>query len=108
VHGIEARRSRHAEQRQAADQEGDGDEGDAIEQAAEPVEIGGPGAAVHIADHQQHDRDRQAEVDRQQQAPCTPAGCRVNRPMTIRLVWLTTAKAIRRRRFACRKASTAA
>jgi hypothetical protein len=38
VHGIETGCSRHAEQRQAADQEGDGDEGHAIEQAAEAVE----------------------------------------------------------------------
>ncbi|EXI71136.1 MAG: hypothetical protein AW07_03805 [Candidatus Accumulibacter sp. SK-11] len=67
MYGIETGCSRHAEDRQAADQEGDRDEGDAVEEASEPRQLGGAGAPIDVADHQQHQRHGQAEVDRQQQ-----------------------------------------
>ena len=54
-------------------------------------QFGGTRAPIDEGRHQQQHRHREAEVPRQQQRP-TPSGCSVNRPITIRLVWLTTAR----------------
>ena len=65
VYGVETRRSRHAEDGQAPNQESDGDAGNAVEESAEAVE--GQRQVLLAHDHQQHGTGQRQPLQRRQQ-----------------------------------------